>query len=109
VQPHELHKDEINALQLTEDEMKDMQPMLGTGCKACDDSGYKGRMGLFEVLEMEDQLARMVIEERPINEFRDYAVEHGHMRTLRHDGVKKVTSGMTSVAEVMRVTASDEH
>ena len=109
VQPHELHKDEINALQLTEDEMKDMQPMLGTGCKACDDTGYKGRMGLFEVLEMEDQLARMVIEERPINEFRDYAVEHGHMRTLRYDGVKKVTSGMTSVAEVMRVTASDEH
>ncbi len=109
VQPHELHQDEISALQLTEDEMKDMRPMLGTGCKACDDTGYKGRMGLFEVLEMEDQLARMIIEERPINEFRDYAVENGLMRTLRHDGVKKVTSGMTSVAEVMRVTASDEH
>ena len=109
VGPHELHQDEISALQLTEDEMKDMRPMLGTGCKACDVTGYKGRMGLFEVLEMEDQLARMIIEERPINEFRDYAVENGLMRTLRHDGVKKVTSGMTSVAEVMRVTASDEH
>ena len=89
--------------------MKDMRPMLGAGCKACDDTGYKGRMGLFEVLEMNDMLARMIIEEKPIGEFRDYAVENGAMRTLRYDGVKKVTSGMTSVAEVMRVTASDEH
>ena len=49
-------------------------------------------MELFEVLRWKIN-SLMVIEERPINEFRDYAVEHGHMRTLRHDGVKKVTSG----------------
>jgi type II secretory ATPase GspE/PulE/Tfp pilus assembly ATPase PilB-like protein len=66
-------------------------------------------MGLFEVLEIEDQLRRMIIEERPVGDIRDYAVEHGHMKTLRKDGVRKVTSGTTSVAEVMRVTASDEH
>ena len=82
--------------------------MMGTGCKACDDTGYKGRMGLFEVLEMDDQLARMVIEEKPSMNFAIMLWKMA-MRTLRHDGVKKVTSGMTSVAEVMRVTASDEH
>jgi len=109
VAPHVLHKDEIHALQLTEDEMKDSRPMMGVGCKLCDGGGYKGRMGLFEVLEVEDQLRRMIIEERPVGDIRDYAVEHGHMKTLRQDGVRKVTSGQTSVAEVMRVTASDEH
>ncbi|MDP6903381.1 MAG: GspE/PulE family protein [Verrucomicrobiota bacterium] len=109
VAPHVLHKDEIHALQLTEDEMKDSRPMMGVGCKLCDGGGYKGRMGLFEVLEVEDQLRRMIIEERPVGDIRDYAVEHGHMKTLRQDGVRKVTSGTTSVAEVMRVTASDEH
>ena len=109
VAPHVLHKDEIHALQLTEDEMKDSRPMMGVGCKLCDGGGYKGRMGLFEVLEIEDQLRRMIIEERPVGDIRDYAVEHGHMKTLRQDGVRKVTSGTTSVAEVMRVTASDEH
>tara|TARA_B100000959_G_scaffold278150_1_gene336014 strand:- start:54 stop:1781 length:1728 start_codon:yes stop_codon:yes gene_type:complete len=109
VAPHELHKDEIDALQLTEDEMKDCHPMIGPGCKACDGGGYKGRMGLFEVLEIEDQLRRMIIDERPVGDIRDYAVEHGHMKTLRNDGVRKVVSGQTSVAEVMRVTSSDEH
>ena len=109
VAPHTLHKDEIHALQLTEEEMQDSRPMMGVGCETCDGGGYKGRMGLFEVLELEDQLKRMIIDERPVGDLRDYAVEHGHMNTLRTDGVRKVTSGQTSVAEVMRVTASDEH
>lgn len=109
VAPHELHKDEIEALRLTEDEMKDAQPMQGVGCKLCDGGGYKGRMGLFEVLEIEDHLRRMIIEERPVGHLRDFAVEHGYMKTLRNDGVRKVTTGKTSVAEVMRVTSSDEH
>ena len=109
VAPHELHKDEIEALRLTEDEMKDAQPMQGVGCKLCDGGGYKGRMGLFEVLEIEDQIRRMIIEERPVGHLRDFAVEHGYMKTLRNDGVRKVTTGKTSVAEVMRVTSSDEH
>ena len=109
VAPHELHKDEIEALRLTEEEMKDAQPMLGVGCKLCDGGGYKGRMGLFEVLEIEDQIRRMIIEERPVGHLRDFAVEHGYMKTLRNDGVRKVVTGQTSVAEVMRVTSSDEH
>ena len=109
VAPHKLHKDEIDALRLTEEEMKDCRPMTGVGCKLCDGGGYKGRLGLFEVLEIEDQLRRMIIDERPVGDLRDYAVENGHMKTLRQDGVRKVTSGTTSVAEVMRVTASDEH
>ena len=61
------------------------------------------------MLEIEDQIRRMIIEERPVGHLRDFAVEHGHMKTLRNDGVRKVTTGKTSVAEVMRVTSSDEH
>ena len=83
--------------------------MVGAGCKACDGGGYKGRMGLFEVLELNDELKRMVIDEQPVGLLRDYALEHDCMHTLRQDGVEKVVTGMTSVSEVVRVTASDEH
>ena len=65
-------------------------------------------MGLFEVLELEDQVRRLVIEGQPSNVLREYALEQGLMKTLRVDGVRKVLSGMTSVSEVVRVTSTDE-
>ena len=83
--------------------------MIGAGCKACEGNGYKGRMGLFEVFELDDQARRLVIDGEPSNVVRDFALENGLMKTLRQDGVRKVVSGMTSVSEVVRVTASDEH
>ena len=83
--------------------------MIGAGCNACDGGGYKGRMGLFEVLELEDQIKRLVIEGEPSAVLRDFALENGLMKTLRTDGTRKVLSGSTSVAEVIRVTSTDEH
>ena len=66
-------------------------------------------MGLFEVLELEDQIKRLIIENEPSAVLRDYAMEHGLMKTLRQDGVSKVISGSTSVSEVLRVTSVDEN
>ena len=86
-----------------------IRTMIGAGCKACDGNGYKGRMGLFEVLELDDQVRRLIISGEPSAVLRDHALEQGLMKTLRSDGIRKVISGSTSVAEVIRVTSADEH
>jgi general secretion pathway protein E/type IV pilus assembly protein PilB len=106
---HTLTEGERKALDLTDEDLKDARTRIGAGCNACDGNGYKGRMGLFEVLELEDQIKRLVIEGEASGVLRDYAIENGLMKTLRQDGVRKVISGMTSVAEVVRVTSTDEH
>ena len=63
--PHILTEGERKALDLTEEDLKDARTMIGAGCKACDGNGYKGRMGLFECLELEDQIKRLIIEGEP--------------------------------------------
>ena len=108
VSEHVLTEGEKKALDLTDEDMKDARPMIGTGCRYCDGNGYKGRMGLFEVLELDDSLRRLVIEGKAAGELREAALEADLMKTLRVDGVRKVLSGMTSVSEVIRVTSSDE-
>jgi type IV pilus assembly protein PilB len=106
---HILTEGEMKALDLTPEDVKDARPMIGAGCKACEGNGYKGRMGLFEVFELNDEARRLVIDGEAANVVRDFAIENGLMKTLRQDGVRKVVSGMTSVSEVVRVTSSDEH
>ena len=108
VSEHTLTEGEKKALDLTDEDMKDARPMIGPGCRYCDGNGYKGRMGLFEVLELDDGLRRLVIEGKAAGELREAALEADLMKTLRVDGVRKVLSGMTSVSEVIRVTSSDE-
>ena len=105
---HILTEGEMKALDLTGEDIKDARTTIGLGCKACERGGYKGRIGLFEVLEFEDQLKRLIIKGESSAMLRDFALEKGIMKTLRQDGVGKVLSGVTSVAEVVRVTVSDE-
>lgn len=106
---HKLTEGEIKALRLTPEQVETAMPMIGAGCKACDGGGYKGRFGIFEVLEIDNTLQRMIIDEKPVADLREYALKNGLMKTLRMDGINKVMSGMTTVEEVMRTTTSDEH
>ena len=105
---HKLTEGEIKALRLTPEQVETAMPMIGAGCKTCDGGGYKGRFGIFEVMEIDDTLQRMIIDERPVAELREYALKNGLMKTLRMDGINKVMSGMTTVEEVLRTTTSDE-
>jgi len=105
---HKFTDGEIKALRLTEEQIETGMPMIGAGCKVCDGGGYKGRFGIFEVLEIDNTLQRMIIEEKPVAEVREYALEEELMKTLRMDGINKVMSGMTTVEEVLRTTSSDE-
>jgi len=78
----------------------------GCGCDKCGRSGYKGRKGIFEIFKVDDTIERLIFDHAPATLLRQRAREMG-MRTLREDGMLKVASGMTSLAEVLRVTMGD--
>jgi type IV pilus assembly protein PilB len=74
------------------------------GCSRCNQSGYKGRVGLYSVMRMSERIKEMTVAQQPEAEIAAAAREEG-MRTLREDGLEKVRAGLTSLAEVVRVTA----
>ena len=78
----------------------------GAGCDKCGKSGYKGRKGIFEIFKVDDTIQRLIFDHAPATLLRQRAREMG-MRTLREDGMLKVSSGMTSLSEVLRVTMGD--
>lgn len=79
----------------------------GHGCHRCNQTGYKGRKGIFEIFQVDDEIQQMIFNNADARELRVKARETG-MRTLREDGVRKVLSGLTTVEEVIRVTMGDE-
>ena len=72
------------------------------GCVRCARSGYRGRVGLYEVMEVTDELRALIVEKRSADEIAEVAVSQG-MRRLRDDGLEKVRKGVTSMAEALRV------
>jgi type IV pilus assembly protein PilB len=74
-----------------------------TGCSRCNQSGYKGRVGLYSVMKMSDRIKEMTVAQSPEAEVAAVAREEG-MLTLREDGVAKIRAGLTSLEEVIRVT-----
>ena len=75
------------------------------GCARCAFSGFKGRIGLYEVMVITDELRRMILEKASADELRESA-RIGGMRSLREDGLDKVRQGVTSLSEVLRVVGS---
>jgi len=83
----------------------DLESYEPVGCRRCGGSGFRGRIGLYEVMTLSPEIQTMALERRPAEEIRDVAVRQG-MRRLRDDGLEKVRQGRTSVAEVLRVIGS---
>jgi type IV pilus assembly protein PilB len=82
------------------------QPMEGAGCEVCNDTGYKGRIALYEVMTFADELKELVLQGCSTAELKSEAIRLG-MQTLRMSGLKKVGEGVTTMKEVLRVTAAD--
>lgn len=78
----------------------------GAGCQQCHDSGFQGRMGLYEVMEVTPALRRLIHAGAPTHELRDELRRHG-IATLRDEGVRIARDGATSLEEALRVTHSD--
>jgi general secretion pathway protein E len=77
------------------------------GCKECNQIGYSGRTGIYELLENNEEIQRLVIANAPSGQLKKVAVEHG-MFTLFDDGVRKVFQGVTTFEEIKRVTTASE-
>lgn len=78
----------------------------GEGCPRCNGIGYRGRMGIFEIFIINEELQQMIYEGRTLVELRTKARELG-MRSMREDGVRKVISGLTTADEVLKVTMNE--
>ncbi|HKP02045.1 MAG TPA: GspE/PulE family protein [Chthoniobacterales bacterium] len=105
-QPGELTETELRALNLAPEQLGEAEIMKPAGCEECRQTGYKGRMGIFEILVIDDELRHMINNRRSTLQLRQRARELG-MRTLREDGVRKVLAGLTSAEEVISVTLGD--
>ena len=79
----------------------------GRGCDACQHTGYRGRLGIFELMEINDDLRAAIMNNSDAATIKNKARQNG-MKTLREDGALKVIAGLTTVAEVTRVTREDE-
>src|SRR5690606_5596835 len=75
----------------------------GTGCKQCHDTGFKGRLGIYEEMEVTPELRRMIHRSAASHEIREVARKQGFL-TLREEGVLLALAGVTSLEEVLRVT-----
>ncbi|HJT81293.1 MAG TPA: GspE/PulE family protein [Chthoniobacterales bacterium] len=105
-QPAELSETELRALRIEAGQLAEAQVMHPVGCDQCRQTGYKGRMGIFEIFIIDDEVRHLINQRASMTVLRQRARELG-MRTLREDGVRKVLAGLTSADEVISITMGD--
>jgi len=76
------------------------------GCSECNQTGYRGRVALYEVMPIKDEIRELILTGASTNEIKKEAIKLG-MLTLRHSGIRKIMAGITSIEEVLRVTVED--
>jgi len=96
-------EEKLNELGLTTATAAGLAFFRGKGCETCKNTGYKGRMGIYELLIMTDQLREMIVKETSLDEFRA-ACRRSGMRTLRETGMLNVHEGKTTIDEIIRET-----
>ncbi len=94
-------------LGMTPEESSLKKFFYGKGCEKCNNTGYKGRMGIYELLVMNEQLREMVVSEASLDTFREACRKFG-MRTLRESGLMAIHAGQTSIEEIVRETMLDD-
>jgi general secretion pathway protein E/type IV pilus assembly protein PilB len=98
---------ELHALDLTAAQLATATFMHGTGCAACHGTGYLGRLGIFEIFLVNDEIRAMISGHASASRLRQRARKDG-LRTMREDGIRKVLAGHTTIAEVVSITVGDE-
>ncbi len=87
------------------EEAKTISVYKGKGCEFCNNTGYKGRIAIYEVMPISDKIKEMILHEASVNEIKQQAIKEG-MSTLRMSGLKKIKEGVTTIEEVMNATFS---
>jgi len=106
-QPYQATEQELRALNLTADNLQGATIQKGRGCSDCSNTGFRGRMGIFEIFTIDDEARKLIYDKASSSVLRARAREMG-MRTLREDGIRKVLAGLTTPEEVIRATVGDE-
>jgi type IV pilus assembly protein PilB len=102
-EPQDVPEQALLNIGFTKDEIESLQLFRGRGCDICSGTGYKGRIGLYEVLEIDEDIKDLILSGASAYELTEKAIENG-MLTLRDSGLQKIRKGVTSIEEVMRET-----
>jgi len=102
-QPHPSPPAALTKIGFSPEEAHAVVPYRGAGCERCNGTGYKGRVGLFEVMEVTDGIRELILVGASGLELRRRAVEEG-MISLRASGLQKIRDGVTTIEEVLRET-----
>ena len=105
--PTTVRPEYLRQIGLTPEDLNGRTLYAGAGCEECGRTGYKGRIGVFEMLTVDDEIRRMIVERASATVIKQYAVSKG-MTTLLGDGREKVLEGISTVDEVLRVCQRDE-
>src|SRR3954469_23572830 len=103
-QPHTPREEELKAAGITPEQAASANFMKGRGCNHCGHSGYRGRLGVFELMMMGSKLRELAFQGANTQDIRKEAIKNG-MTTLYEDGIRKVLEGVTTIDEVFRVAA----
>ncbi|MAA52086.1 MAG: pilus assembly protein PilB, partial [Phycisphaerae bacterium] len=98
---------ELMELELRSDDVAGRTFFRGTGCSACNSSGYKGRLAVFEMMVLDDLIREMIMSQASTALLRQESRKRG-MRTLRESGLLSIYDGRTTIDEVLRETISEE-
>jgi type II secretion system protein E len=107
-QEQKVERNYLRRIGFPEDEIQTAKFWHGMGCEQCRQLGYQGRMGIYELLILNEALRPLILNRAPASTIAQRAIEAG-MRSLRTDGWNKVKAGSTTIEEVLRVTQIEEH
>jgi type IV pilus assembly protein PilB len=102
----ELNEEILRELQLADEDARKAEFCDGAGCVECNNTGYRGRCGVYEVMPMTNPIRELVLDRASASEIKRIAIEEG-MLTLRRDALEKLKRGITTAEEVLKETASD--
>ncbi len=104
--PVEVTRQQLIDVGIPPEEVDQVKPMRGQGCKTCNNTGYKGRIAVYEIMIANDEVKEFILNGASTLELKREAIRQG-MKTLRMSAVSKFREGMTSLEEIVRVTAPD--
>ena len=102
-EPHPVPAQALMQAGFSEDDAQTVVPNRGRGCSKCNNTGFKGRVGLYEVMDITEDLRELILVGASSLELRRKAIDEG-MLTLRNSGLRKVKEGLTSIEEIVRET-----
>ncbi len=106
-EPYEPTEEQLLELDLTPDAVRGKSFYYGRGCDQCNNTGYRGRMGIFEIMIFDDELRELVMNHASTNVLRNAARKNG-MRMLREKGLNAIYNGLTTIEEVVKETIMEE-